>query len=80
MHTTQANEILIAADMVLNLLSHRRRITNQRPPHTPSPQHGQPLQDAHGDRPTREGIRNVEMVTRYEGGISLDARGRGGRR
>ena len=81
-HETQANEMLIAADTVLNLLSLRRQITKQLPPRTPSPQHSQPLQDVHGSPPSREGIRNVEMVAKYlgEGRLSLDARGRRGRR
>jgi hypothetical protein len=76
-HETQAYEMLIAADTVLNVLSPRRQITKQRPPRTPSPQHDQPLQDAHGAPPSREGIRNVEMVAKYlgEGRLSLDARG-----
>jgi hypothetical protein len=66
-HETRAYEILIAADTVLNLLSPRRQIIKQRPPQTPSPQHGQPLQDAHGDRRSREEKRNVKMVATYLG-------------
>jgi len=81
-HETRADEMLIAADMVLNVLRPRRPITKQRPSRTPPPQHDQPLQDAHGAPSSREEKGNLDMVATYIGETRLSpgARGRRGRR
>ena len=79
-YETKADEMLIAADIVLKVLRPRRPITKQRPSRTPPPQHDQPLQD--GAPSSREEKKNLDMVATYIGETRLSpgARGRGGRR
>ena len=76
-HATRADEMLIAADVVLNVLRPRRPITEQRPLRTPPAQPDPPLQGAHGAPPSREDKRNIDMVATYIGETRLSPCARG---
>ena len=64
-HTAKADEMLIAADIVLEVLRPRPPITKKRPSRTPPKQPDSPLGGAHATPMSREVQRNVDMVIKF---------------
>jgi hypothetical protein len=64
-YETKADEMLIAADIVLKVLRPRRPITKKRPSRTPPKQPDSPLGGAHATPMSREVQRNVDMVIKF---------------
>jgi hypothetical protein len=71
-HETKADEMLVAADIVLKVLRPRPPIAKKRPSRTAPPKRDKsapkpdpPLQGAHGAPPSRVGKKNIDMVASF---------------